>query len=207
MAQWLRICLPMQGTRVWSLVREDPTCRGATKPVRHNYWACALELWATTAETHTPRARAPQQEKPPQWEPCSPQQRVAPRSPHLEKARVEQPRPKAVKKKKRPGKTVAFLQGVTGADCQQWRRLIKPEAFLQHTQFLWLVHWGPLIWSNWRNIFWWNFILFAKKKNKLMCKLFLSGQTPLWVLCLVTHRLLALMGLMLWCQLVDRCPW
>ena len=36
-AQWLRICLPMLGTRVQSLVREDPTCHGATKPVRHNY--------------------------------------------------------------------------------------------------------------------------------------------------------------------------
>ena len=35
--QWLRICLPMQGTRVQSLVREDPTCRRATKHVRHNY--------------------------------------------------------------------------------------------------------------------------------------------------------------------------
>ena len=36
-AQWLRICLPMQGTRVRAVVREDPTCHGATKPVRHNY--------------------------------------------------------------------------------------------------------------------------------------------------------------------------
>ena len=36
-AQWLRICLPMQGTRVRALVQEDPTCRGATKPVRHSY--------------------------------------------------------------------------------------------------------------------------------------------------------------------------
>ena len=36
-AQWLRICLPMQGTRVQALVWEDPTCRGATKPVSHNY--------------------------------------------------------------------------------------------------------------------------------------------------------------------------
>ncbi|KAJ8789904.1 hypothetical protein J1605_021602 [Eschrichtius robustus] len=36
-APWLRIRLPMQGTRVRALVREDPTCRGATKPVRHNY--------------------------------------------------------------------------------------------------------------------------------------------------------------------------
>ena len=36
-AQWLRICLQMQGTRVRALVWEDPTCRGATKPVSHNY--------------------------------------------------------------------------------------------------------------------------------------------------------------------------
>ena len=42
-AQWLRIRLPMQGTRVWSLVWEDPICRGATKPVCHNYWSCTLE--------------------------------------------------------------------------------------------------------------------------------------------------------------------
>ncbi|XP_060011532.1 methylglutaconyl-CoA hydratase, mitochondrial isoform X3 [Lagenorhynchus albirostris] len=27
----------MEGTRVRALVREDPTCRGATKPVHHNY--------------------------------------------------------------------------------------------------------------------------------------------------------------------------
>ena len=33
MAQWLRIHLPMQGTRVQALVWEDPTCRGASKPV------------------------------------------------------------------------------------------------------------------------------------------------------------------------------
>ena len=36
-AQWLRIHLPMQGTRVRALIREDPTCREATKPMRHNY--------------------------------------------------------------------------------------------------------------------------------------------------------------------------
>ena len=35
--QWLRIRLPMQGIRVRALVREDPTCHGATKPMRHNY--------------------------------------------------------------------------------------------------------------------------------------------------------------------------
>ena len=36
-AQWLRIRLPMQGTQVRALVREDPTCCGATKPVHRNY--------------------------------------------------------------------------------------------------------------------------------------------------------------------------
>ena len=51
-AQWLRICLLMQGTRVRALVWEDPTCHGATRPVSHNYWACASG------------ACAPQQERP-----------------------------------------------------------------------------------------------------------------------------------------------
>ena len=36
-AQSLRTRLPMQGTRVPPLDREDPTCSGATKPVHHNY--------------------------------------------------------------------------------------------------------------------------------------------------------------------------
>ena len=36
-AQWLSIHLPTQGTRVQSLIWEDPTCLGATKPVRPNY--------------------------------------------------------------------------------------------------------------------------------------------------------------------------
>ena len=53
--QWLRICLPMQETRVRALVWEDPKCHGTTKPVCHNYWACALEpvchnYWACTLE-------------------------------------------------------------------------------------------------------------------------------------------------------------
>ena len=53
---------------VWSLVREDPTCREATKPVCHNYWACPkpqiLTLHAATTEAMGPRVCAPQ-EKPP----------------------------------------------------------------------------------------------------------------------------------------------
>ena len=41
--QWIRLCLPMQRTRVWSLVREDSTCLRTTKAVQHNHWVCALE--------------------------------------------------------------------------------------------------------------------------------------------------------------------
>ena len=36
-AHWLGVCLPVQGTRVPALVWEDPTCRGATGPMSHNY--------------------------------------------------------------------------------------------------------------------------------------------------------------------------
>ena len=34
--QWIRICLPIQGTWLRSLVREDSTCHRATKPVDHS---------------------------------------------------------------------------------------------------------------------------------------------------------------------------
>ena len=70
--QWLRICLPMQRARVRALAQEDPTCRGAAKTMGHNYWA------------HVHRARAPQQEKPLQWEALTSQ---------LEKVQVKQWRP------------------------------------------------------------------------------------------------------------------
>ena len=43
MVQWLRLCLAMQRTLAPSLVWEDPTCYGTTKPMGRNYWACALE--------------------------------------------------------------------------------------------------------------------------------------------------------------------
>ena len=54
-AQWLRICLPMQGTRVRALVQEDPTCCGATKPMCHNFWACALEPTSHNYWAHVPQ--------------------------------------------------------------------------------------------------------------------------------------------------------
>ena len=106
-AQWLRVLLPMQGTQVWALVWEDPTCHRATKLVHHNYWACALEpashdYWspcATPTEAHMPRARALQQEKPPQWEAHCTTTKSSPHLPQLEKARAQQRRPNAAKNK------------------------------------------------------------------------------------------------------------
>ena len=76
-AQWLRICLPMQGdtgaicqlylSKTWTaLVWEDPTCRGATRPVSHNYWAC------------TSGACALKRERPRWWKVRAPRWRVAP---------------------------------------------------------------------------------------------------------------------------------
>ena len=56
-AQWLRICLPMQGTRGRALVWEDPTCRRATRSVSHNYWACVWSLCSTTREACARRWR------------------------------------------------------------------------------------------------------------------------------------------------------
>ena len=63
-AQWLRIRLPMQGPRVQALGWEDSTCRGATKPLHHNYWACALE-----PVSHNYWACVPQLLKPAHLEP------------------------------------------------------------------------------------------------------------------------------------------
>ena len=47
-AQWLRVCLLMRGTRVRALVWEDPTCHRATRPVSHN---CCLRVWSLCSAT------------------------------------------------------------------------------------------------------------------------------------------------------------
>ena len=49
----------MQGTRVESLVWEDPTCRGATEPMRHSYWACALDPASYNYWAHAPQLLKP----------------------------------------------------------------------------------------------------------------------------------------------------
>ena len=52
LVQWLRICLPIQGTWVPSLVWEDPTGHRTTKSVCPNYWACALEPGLCRKRSH-----------------------------------------------------------------------------------------------------------------------------------------------------------
>ena len=52
MAQWLRICLPMQGKWVQSLVQEDPTCHGATKSMCHNSWGHVVEPMLCDKRSH-----------------------------------------------------------------------------------------------------------------------------------------------------------
>ena len=93
-AQWERIHLPMQETWVESLIRDNPICHRATKPVRHSCWACALEPTSHTYWAHVPQllksecpgARALQQEKPPQWKACAQQLENSPQRPQLEKS-------------------------------------------------------------------------------------------------------------------------
>ena len=97
--QWLRICLPMQGTRVRALVQEDPTCCKATKPVHHNYWACSLEpashnYWSPHTESPCSAMREATAVK----SPCT-STKSSPCSPQLEKARAQQRRPNAAKNK------------------------------------------------------------------------------------------------------------
>ena len=62
--QWLRIRLPMQGTRVQALVREDPTCWGAAKPMHNKYWACEPQLLKPAHLEPMLRKRSHRDEKP-----------------------------------------------------------------------------------------------------------------------------------------------
>ena len=99
----------MQRTRVRALAWENPTCCGATKPVRHNSWACTLE-----PASHNYWARVPKPLKSVHLEPvlhnreatamrspCT-AMKSRPCSPQLEKACAQQRRPNTAKKKRVP---------------------------------------------------------------------------------------------------------
>ena len=79
MVQWVTICLPVQGTWVQPPVQEDPPRCGAIMPVCHNHCSLpALEPVLCNRRSHC-------NEKPEHHN-----QRVAPCSPQLEKAQVQQ---------------------------------------------------------------------------------------------------------------------
>ena len=109
-AQWLRIRLLIQGTRVWALVREDPTCRGATKPVRHNYWACVPQLLSLRS-----RACKPQLLKPTRLEPmlCNKRIHRSEKPAHHNKDPM-QPKIKNKNKLKFKKKRVAYIWLLSG---------------------------------------------------------------------------------------------
>ena len=73
--QWLRVCLPMQGTWVQSLVREDPTCYGGNQA-----------LTPEVPKPVSPRAWCSGDEKPLQREACRPLLESRPRLLQLEEA-------------------------------------------------------------------------------------------------------------------------
>ena len=70
----------MKETWIWSLIWKDPISCRATKPVGHNYWACALEPGNRNYWTWCPKACVLQQEKPLQEEAWGPQLDSGPHS-------------------------------------------------------------------------------------------------------------------------------
>ena len=77
---------PANAGDMGQIPNQDPTCHGATKPVRHNYWACALELgshdsWGLHALEPVLYKRSHCKEKPVH---CN--ERVPPCSPQLQKS-------------------------------------------------------------------------------------------------------------------------
>ena len=82
--QWIRIHLPLQGTWVQSLVREDSACHRRLKPTHHNDWA-----WA-------PKACALRKRSPAMRGLCT-ATKCSPCSPQPEKAREQQLRPTVTK--------------------------------------------------------------------------------------------------------------
>ena len=73
-----------------SLVLEDPECFKATKPVRYNYWARALETHELQLLKRSSQESRPCSEKLPQWDAQAFQLENSPSLPQLEKAHMQQ---------------------------------------------------------------------------------------------------------------------
>ena len=107
--QWTRIYLPVQGTQLWSQVREDSTyCRAirqsatTTKPAHSRAWEPQLRsLWAAATEAQVTWSKQVTTTEPAcYWSPCTQslcfitreartQLESSPHSPQLEKSRAQ----------------------------------------------------------------------------------------------------------------------
>ena len=93
-AQWLRVSLPMQGTRVRALVWEDPTCPLGGSHMPRSNWArepqlLSLRVWSLCSATReAATGRGPHTAM-----------KSGPRSPQLEKALAQKRRPNIAKNK------------------------------------------------------------------------------------------------------------
>ena len=131
MAHWqVRIWLSKQGIRVGSQVWEDSTHLRATKPMHHNYWACALEpaqprihrwqlgsLSTTPTEACAPRTYALQQKATGMRSPC-PATKSNPCSLQLEKADAMKTQHGQIKKNT---KNYCYSSGVQQDFLQWWK--------------------------------------------------------------------------------------
>ena len=74
MVQWVGIRLPMQVMWVWSLVWENSTCHGATKPMCYSSWVCTPELLSLHSRAPEPalHSRAPEPALQSSWA-CAPE--------------------------------------------------------------------------------------------------------------------------------------
>ena len=98
MVQWVRILLPVQRAWVQSLVQEDSTCHGATKPM---IWCLRLATAEPTCQllkpahsrTHKPQLMSPCAVT---TEVCALQLESSLHCLHLEKAHVQQQRPRVI---------------------------------------------------------------------------------------------------------------
>ena len=94
--QSLRIWLPMQGKQVWSLVQEDPTSHGATKPSATTTEPMLQSPWVTITEPYTPELLKPSH---PRVQLCNKRRYSNEKPTQLEKACMQQWQPRTDKNK------------------------------------------------------------------------------------------------------------
>ena len=91
MVQWLRICLAVQGTPVWSLIQEDPTCLRVINPGTTTTCSTlepvSCNCWNPSVQRSHCNERL-----------CTLRERVAPASLQIEKAHKQQQRSTTAKK-------------------------------------------------------------------------------------------------------------